>query len=242
MHNQVFISYRQEGPEHNRAVRRLGELLRQSGLPVLLDQLDLDERPGGPDLGWAKWSEDCANQSPCVPIVASPGWFAAYDKSGPPGLGLGAADPIPVRRRTIHRFRPFQTDAESPMWTSRAAAPTSTFDTHEQAADNRSVADWLGQQLLAEVETALGLTVVVAGQRVPPMAGAPWRDLARHIPLQPIAGAEHWVPWLERRHPGIDHGRHLETILLATAGHPATISTLCEAIARNAAGGATGHG
>jgi len=34
MRNQVFISYRQESPEHAREVRRLGELLRQAGLPV----------------------------------------------------------------------------------------------------------------------------------------------------------------------------------------------------------------
>jgi ferric-dicitrate binding protein FerR (iron transport regulator) len=79
---QVFISYRQESPEHSRAVRRLGELLRQSGLPVMLDQIFLDEHPGGPNEGWPKWCEDCANESASVLIVASQGWFDAYDKKG----------------------------------------------------------------------------------------------------------------------------------------------------------------
>src|SRR6516165_934759 len=80
----VFISYRHESPEHARAVRRLAELLRQAKIPVALDQFYLDEFPGGPDLGWPKWSEDCANESACVLIVGSAGWFAAYDKSPEP--------------------------------------------------------------------------------------------------------------------------------------------------------------
>jgi hypothetical protein len=392
MHNQVFISYRQESPEHSRAVRRLGELLRQAGLPVVLDQIFLDEHPGGPDLGWSKWCEDCANQSACILIVASAGWFAAYDKDGPPGLGLGAAteadlfrqalwdqrgfnerirlvslheiqaDLIPVRLRSVHRFRPFQADSELyqlvrwiagrlelpgiepptvrwpqplpflpdiadrtrqewpalidllagrsrerillyeggsglgksalvrqaaayarrlgipvahvdfqgggsdidailgqidldlgagllPSFCQAGACKThllrkdlralrqpvlAIFDTYEKAAD-KPVADWLGQQLLAEVETALGLAVIVAGQRVPAVATAPWRDLARHIPLQPITDAEHWAPWIERRFPGFDYGRHLPTILLATDGHPGNVSSMCELIARRTA-------
>ena len=63
MRNQVFISYRQEGPEHAREARRLGELLRQSGLPVVLDQFLVEDQPGGPDQGWPKWCEDCATES-----------------------------------------------------------------------------------------------------------------------------------------------------------------------------------
>jgi SEFIR domain len=77
----VFISYRHESEEHASAVRRLGELLRQSKIPVALDQFHLDEHPGGPDLGgWPKWCEDCANDSACVLIIASAGWFAEYEK------------------------------------------------------------------------------------------------------------------------------------------------------------------
>jgi hypothetical protein len=61
MLQQIFISYRQETPEHQRAVRRLGEVLRRANIPVALDQFFLEENPGGPDEGWAKWCEDRAN-------------------------------------------------------------------------------------------------------------------------------------------------------------------------------------
>ncbi len=103
MLNQVFISYRHESPEHARAVGRLGELLRQAGLPIALDQFHLDEHPGGPDVGWPKWCEDCANQSVCVLIIASEGWFAAYDKGGAPaGVGLGAAIEADLVRQILY--------------------------------------------------------------------------------------------------------------------------------------------
>ena len=136
----VFISYRHESPEHARAVRRLAELLRQANLPVALDQFYLDEYPGGPDLGWPKWCEDCASRSDCVLIIASTGWFAEYENTGSPGGGFGAAaearlfrqsvwdekgnnarirvtflddlavDKVPVGLRAWHQFRPFASD------------------------------------------------------------------------------------------------------------------------------------
>jgi hypothetical protein len=139
MRNQIFISYRHESPDHSRAVRRLGERLRQAGLPVMLDQFYLEDHPGGPDEGWPKWCEDCANQSTCVLVVASEGWFAAYNKTELPGQGLGAAteadlfrqelwdqkghnerirltflhsiaaENIPIRLRGWHQYRPFDT-------------------------------------------------------------------------------------------------------------------------------------
>ncbi|MDX2503089.1 MAG: TIR domain-containing protein [Gammaproteobacteria bacterium] len=138
MLKQVFISYRHESPEHARIVRRLGETLRQAKLPVVLDQFYLDDNPGGPDEGgWPKWCEDQASWSACVLIIASEGWFAAYEKISASGTGLGAAteadifrqslyddkginarirltllddissDKIPLRLRQWHKFRPF---------------------------------------------------------------------------------------------------------------------------------------
>jgi hypothetical protein len=137
MKNQVFISYRRESDEHVRAVRRLGELLRQAKLPVVLDQFFLEENPGGPDTGWPKWCEDNATDSACILAIASEGWFAAYNKSGQPNGGYGAAteadlfrqelwdekgnnvrfrlaflndvslDLVPTRLRAWHQFRPF---------------------------------------------------------------------------------------------------------------------------------------
>lgn len=140
MQQHVFLSYRHESPEHARAVRRLGELLRQAKIPVALDQFYLDEYPGGPDVGWPKWSEDHANNSACVLIIASEGWFAAYDKTTAPAAGVGAAteadvlrqwlydekgdnnhiriaflheignELVPRRLRAWHQFRPFSSD------------------------------------------------------------------------------------------------------------------------------------
>ena len=60
------------------------------------------------------------------------------------------------------------------------------FDSFEDAAGNPAIVDWLNQQFLAEVETALALSVIVAGQKIPPSAQAGWRDLARHLILKPI--------------------------------------------------------
>ncbi|AUB81896.1 TIR domain-containing protein [Candidatus Thiodictyon syntrophicum] len=142
MRNQVFISYRQETPQHAQAVRRLGELLRQAGLAVALDQFLLEDQPGGPDQGWPKWCEDCARDCACVLVIASAGWFTAYEASGPRGSGRGSAaearllrqylydepgrnarirlvllddlDPeaVPAGLRAWHRFRPFASDTE----------------------------------------------------------------------------------------------------------------------------------
>ena len=391
MLNQVFLSYRHESPEHARAVHRLGELLRQSGLPVALDQFHLDEHPGGSDVGWPKWSEDCAIESACVVIVASEGWFGAYDKTAPPGLGLGAAteadlfrqalwdeqgrnarirlaflhdvaaDKVPPRLRAWHQFRPFTADEQLnqlirwvggclglqnielptvrwpaplefqpdladrnkkewpavidllagrsrerillyeggtglgksellrqaavyakklgiavvwvnfkggglslaevlgqfdldlsvhlPNFAREGASKTHLlrkdlralrqpvliiFDSYEAAHDNKPVADWLSQQILAEVETALGLAVIVAGQKVPDYASAGWRNLIRHLPLEPITDIKHWEPWVERRYPGFrDKGAHLPTVVMAANGNPALISTLCETIVKS---------
>ncbi|MCP5528401.1 MAG: tetratricopeptide repeat protein [Verrucomicrobiales bacterium] len=92
MINQVFLSYQNESPEHAQAVKQLGELLKQAGLPVMLDQFYLDQHPGGPDEGWPKWCEDCATESACVVIIASEGWLTAYSNpaSGPGGFGAAS--------------------------------------------------------------------------------------------------------------------------------------------------------
>jgi hypothetical protein len=89
--NHVFLSYRHESDDHANAVRNLGEKLKAAGFPVELDQFYLKDPPGGPDEGWRKWCEDRAEESSCVLIVCSKGWFDSYRKEGPPGKGLGAA-------------------------------------------------------------------------------------------------------------------------------------------------------
>lgn len=390
MLNHVFISYRHESPEHARTVRRLGELLRHAGVPVALDQFLLDEHPGGPDAGWPKWCEDNANDSACVLIVGSQGWFDAYNKTAPPGVGLGAATEadlfrqdlyddagvnarirlvflpavapgtVPPRLRAWHYFSPLHAGAnldqlirwvaerlgrrdispptvrwpepiafepdladrteewpavvdllagrlhkrilvvqggtglgksalvrEGRRYAKELAIPVALVDlkavtdvaalfgqldlelgehlptfsregaskTHvlrkdfralrrpvllvldgydKAIADNKPVADWVNQQLLVEVETSLALAVIVAGQETPDLAHAGWRDLARHVRLEPIKDTAAWETWVHRRYPRFqDKGAHLPTVLMATGGNPAIAVSFLDAIAQS---------
>ena len=123
-------------------MRRFALLMRQSNIPVELDQLYLDEHPGGPDEGWPKWCADRANKCEAVLIIGSHGWFATYERTEAPGVGCGAAaeaalfeqylydqkrenprirlafldplpdDRIPVGLRAWRRFKLFASDAE----------------------------------------------------------------------------------------------------------------------------------
>jgi hypothetical protein len=389
MLNQVFLSYSHESLEHARVVRRLGQLLREAKIPVALDQFFLDEHPGGPDEGWPKWCANSANQSACVLIIGSEGWFAAYADTAGPSIGLGAAseatiirhalreekgrttrtrlallhslsaDMVPSPLRTFHQFRPFESSAELdeliwwiadclglhhilpptvqwpepapfqpdladrieewraivdllagrsrqrillyqggtglgksellrqavkyareivrlpvvfvnfsgggfdisnilgqfdlelsaqlPNFSREGAGRTHLlrkdlramrtpallmFDTYELAADSQTVVDWLNLQLLPEVETSLGLAVIVAGQKVPDRTGAAWRDLSRQILLNPIAELEHWESWIAGRYPAFrSKGADLATVLMIANGNPAVVRTACSAIA-----------
>jgi hypothetical protein len=108
------------------------------------------------------------------------------------------------------------------------------FDSYEDVVENKTVADWLCQQLFNEIETALGLAVIVAGQRVPDSASAFWRELARHLQVEPITELEHWEAWIERRYPSFrQKGVDLPTVLMIAHGNPAVIATSCEAVAKS---------
>ena len=89
--SQVFISYRQTDDEQKQRVRTFGERLRSCGIEVVLDQFLLDEKPAGPDEGWDKWSSDRALSTEFVLIVGTDAWFRCFEKTQPPGKGLGAA-------------------------------------------------------------------------------------------------------------------------------------------------------
>ena len=89
--SQVFITYRQTDDAQMQRVRDFGERLRSCGIEVLLDQLFLDDHPAGPDEGWDKWSSDRALKTDYVLIVGTQAWFDCFEKTQPPGTGLGAA-------------------------------------------------------------------------------------------------------------------------------------------------------
>jgi hypothetical protein len=108
------------------------------------------------------------------------------------------------------------------------------FDTYESCVGNRPVADWLNQQFLAEVETAPGLAVIVAGQQVPDYARAGWRDLVRHFSLSPIVELEHWKHWIEQHYPEFQKkGADLATVVMFAQGNPAVVSAACEVISKS---------
>lgn len=98
----VFISYHHESPEHMEMVRALAQRLHEEKLPVEFDEMYLAEHPGGPEEGWPKWCEDRATESEAVLVVASPGWFAAYEQRGLPETGHGLAAEARVFRQKIY--------------------------------------------------------------------------------------------------------------------------------------------
>lgn len=100
--NHVFLSYRHEGPVHAAAVHRLGKLLREASIPVLLDHFYLDDNPGGPDVGWPNWSTQAAEECRCVLVIASPGWFQAFEGQGDPESGRGAAAEAHVLKQYLY--------------------------------------------------------------------------------------------------------------------------------------------
>ncbi len=67
---------------------------------MALDQLLVEERPDGPDQDEPKWCEDCA--CACVLVIASAGWFAAYEGAGPRGSGRGSAAEARLLRQCLY--------------------------------------------------------------------------------------------------------------------------------------------
>jgi hypothetical protein len=109
------------------------------------------------------------------------------------------------------------------------------FDTYEDAASNKIVDDWINQQFLLEVETALCLAVIIAGQKVPDYNKARWRNLARHLPLEPITEIADWEPWIEQRYPGFSdkYLPALPAVLKLAKGNPEVMSNSCETLSKS---------
>ena len=98
----VFISYRQIDEGQRQRVRSFAEKLRACSINVILDQLYLDEHPGGPPEKWAKWSSDRAINTERVIIIGTEAWFHCFDGTGKPGTGLGAACEADDLRQRIY--------------------------------------------------------------------------------------------------------------------------------------------
>jgi hypothetical protein len=77
---------------------------------MAMDQLCLEQCPGGPDEGWPKWCQDQAGDSTCVLIVASEGWFAAFEKTQSAGIGLGAAAEADIVRQRLYNDQGINSD------------------------------------------------------------------------------------------------------------------------------------
>jgi hypothetical protein len=154
MNNHVFLSYRSHSREHSEAVRRLGEILRKANLPVYLDQFYLDEHPGGPNEGWPKWCEDAANHSACVLIIASDGWFEAYDGTAPKMEGRGAATEAAIIRMSLYdskwvsdRFRLAFVDEADRTKIPTALRPWHQFEPFAENSKLNQMVEWIAKCL-----------------------------------------------------------------------------------------------
>lgn len=87
----VFISYRQLNDVQRLRVRTFAERVRGCGIDVVLDQFYKDDNPGASDDGWTIWSENQAEDTEKVLVIADHEWFQCYLKKSAPGKGLGAA-------------------------------------------------------------------------------------------------------------------------------------------------------
>ena len=84
---RIFVSYTHDTPEHCARVRRMVQRLREMGFTVVFDE---DQPAGGPDLGWATWSENEAANAPRVIVVATEAFGKCWLGQHPPGMRDGA--------------------------------------------------------------------------------------------------------------------------------------------------------
>ncbi|HWB07085.1 MAG TPA: TIR and AAA domain-containing protein [Verrucomicrobiales bacterium] len=84
---RVFVSYTHDSPAHMARVRKMVQTLRDHGFTISFDQ---DQPAGGPDHGWATWSENEAATAPRVLIVATEAFAKCWLGQHPPGMRDGA--------------------------------------------------------------------------------------------------------------------------------------------------------
>lgn len=146
----VFISYRQESESHREKVLSLAEKIQVCGVSVELDQLYFKANTGGPPEGWPKWCEDQVTQAHKTLIVASPGWFAAYEGKAPAGSGLGAACESGLVRQMLYdlkgineRFRLVFLEAMAPDTIPTALRPWHHYMLYKGGREFDDLLAWL---------------------------------------------------------------------------------------------------
>jgi hypothetical protein len=71
------------------------------------------------------------------------------------------------------------------------------FDTYEQASADAQT--WLESQLLARLDRARAVVVVIGGQHIPEYHKFPWSMLAEAIDLQPVQEVNDWLEFSYRK-------------------------------------------
>src|SRR6202000_2944819 len=99
------------------------------------------------------------------------------------------------------------------------------LDSYEDVRTNKTLADWIAQQLLPEVETSPNLAILLAGQQTPDFSNALWRDWVTHIVLEKISETDAWQEWVSRVHPGFDGKGDISTLVKATQGLPSLMAS-----------------
>jgi tetratricopeptide (TPR) repeat protein len=144
----VFISYRQTDEQQRQRVRAFAERLRNGGVDVVLDQFLLDGKPEGPDEGWDKWSSDRALQSEYVLVVGTRAWFQCFDKTQPPGTGLGAACEADDLRERIYESSGINASIRVVLFDEAEAAhipgKLRRYHRFDAERDFANIARWLG--------------------------------------------------------------------------------------------------
>lgn len=96
--SQVFISYRHCQHGHSNRVKTLVHTLRQEGVDILCD---IDKKPGGPDEGWTKWSQQQVQYANKVLIACTAGWAECYEANHPLSAGQGSVAEAHIIRREL---------------------------------------------------------------------------------------------------------------------------------------------
>ncbi|MCK9605885.1 MAG: TIR domain-containing protein [Methylomonas sp.] len=96
----VFISYSHDDVLHQQRVYALADRLLKDGVNVILDR---DCGSGGPNEGWAKWSEMQADKTAIVLPVFTPAYRKCWDGEQPPNMRLGAIHELKVIYQRLYK-------------------------------------------------------------------------------------------------------------------------------------------